>query len=142
MLFPYPFLKYRGHCNRQSADRQVWRLWVRSWWLEHKSIAESNKNGNSDVFIEFILKMISETLIEVTEQEKNGATIYSRQVQELLRVMEYHMPYTASQLMSVLGLKSRSSFYRNYLEPALRQKLITMEIPDKPKSRNQRYLKM
>ena len=41
--------------------------------------------------------------------------------------------------MSRVGIKSRSTFRQNYLEPALKQGLITMTIPDKPNSRNQKY---
>lgn len=47
-----------------------------------------------------------------------------------------------TQLMEKLGLKSREGFRRNYLRPALDRKLIEMTIPDKPNSRNQRYIKI
>ena len=56
-------------------------------------------------------------------------------------VMEYDVPYTALALMNELGLKSRASFRQNYLVPALELNLIKMTIPDKPNSRNQRYIK-
>ena len=40
-----------------------------------------------------------------------------------------------------LGLHSKEGFRRNYLRPAIEKDLIHMTIPDKPNSRNQRYIK-
>lgn len=45
-------------------------------------------------------------------------------------------------LMEKLGLKSKEGFRRNYLSPAMNMNLIRMTIPDKPNSRNQRYIKV
>ena len=55
--------------------------------------------------------------------------------------MEYDVPYTAGALMEALGLKSRETLRRNYLHPAMALGLIVMTLPDKPNSRNQRYVK-
>lgn len=44
--------------------------------------------------------------------------------------------------MEKLGLKSKEGFRRNYLRPAVDMNLIRMTIPDKPNSRNQRYVKV
>ena len=55
--------------------------------------------------------------------------------------MEYDTPYTSAALMEKLGLKSKEGFRRNYLQPAIKLNLIHMTIPDKPNSRNQRYIK-
>lgn len=55
--------------------------------------------------------------------------------------MEYEVPYTAVTLMELLGLKSKESFRKNYLNPAIELQLIRMTVPDKPRSRNQRYVK-
>mgnify|MGYP006934708864 FL=1 len=65
----------------------------------------------------------------------------SEAVKRLLEVMEYDVPYTGSALMKKLELGSREGFRRNYLHPALELNLIRMTIPDKPNSRNQRYVK-
>ena len=54
---------------------------------------------------------------------------------------EYDIPYTCKVLMGKLGLKSKESFRRNYLRPAVDMNVIRMTIPDKPNSRNQRYVK-
>ena len=59
----------------------------------------------------------------------------------LLDIMEYDVPYTGAQLMQKLQLKSRDNFRRLYLLPALEKSLITMSVPDKPTSRNQRYIR-
>ena len=61
---------------------------------------------------------------------------------KLLAVMEYDIPYTSKTLMEKLELKSKEGFRRNYLRPALDMNLIRMTIPDKPNSRNQRYIKI
>lgn len=57
-------------------------------------------------------------------------------------VMEYDIPYTSTAFMGKLGLKSREGFRRNYLRPAIDRNLIQMTIPNKPNSRNQRYVKI
>ena len=55
--------------------------------------------------------------------------------------MEYDVPYTASNLMSKIGIKTRDSFRNNYLRPAMDLGIVEMTIPDKPNSKNQRYIK-
>jgi hypothetical protein len=62
------------------------------------------------------------------------------QVEKLLTVLEGEM--TAKELMTKLALKDRKSFRKNYLIPALTEKLIEMTIPDKPNSRLQKYKKV
>ena len=44
-----------------------------------------------------------------------------------------------SELMNILGLKHSANFRENYLHPAIKQGLIEMTIPEKPKSKNQKY---
>lgn len=63
-------------------------------------------------------------------------------MKKLLGIMEYDIPYTSSALMERLGLKSKEGFRRNYLKPAVDMNFIQMTIPDKPNSRNQRYIKI
>ena len=43
------------------------------------------------------------------------------------------------QLQDILGISNRPHFVKAYLEPALKAGLIEMTLPDKPKSRKQRY---
>ena len=63
------------------------------------------------------------------------------ETERLLAAMEYDTPYTAATLMRLLGLKSRDALRNNYLNPAIEEGLIQMTVPDKPTSRNQRYIK-
>ena len=46
---------------------------------------------------------------------------------------------TSAELMTAMGFSDRSSFQQNYLKAALESGLVEMTIPDKPKSRNQKY---
>lgn len=55
--------------------------------------------------------------------------------------MEYDIPYMGNTLMEKLGLKAKEGFRRNYLHPAIEMNLIQMTVPDKPNSRNQRYVR-
>ena len=59
------------------------------------------------------------------------------QVEELLDVMEGEL--SRAEIMARLGLKDRMHFAKAYLRPALEANLIEMTIPDKPRSRSQRY---
>ena len=55
----------------------------------------------------------------------------------LLQVIAGEM--TRQHLQEALGLKHEDHFRKAYLSPALQAGLIKMTIPDKPRSRNQRY---
>ena len=56
--------------------------------------------------------------------------------------MEYGVPYTSKAIMDKLGLKSKETFRKNYLTSAMGMHMVEMTIPDKPRSRNQRYVKI
>ena len=58
-------------------------------------------------------------------------------VVRLLRAMSGDV--TRQHLQEALGLKHEDHFRSAYLQPALRAGLVEMTIPDKPRSRSQRY---
>ena len=43
-------------------------------------------------------------------------------------------------MMEFIGLSDRVNFKKNYLDPMFDQKLIEMTLPDKPTSKNQKYV--
>ena len=106
----------------------------------YNAISVCNVKGNSTEFIEFMLSRISEVLNEVLEQSSTNSSL-SEYIGKLLSVMEYDTAYSASALLERLGMKSRDTLRQNYLNPALEAGLIEMTLPDKPTSRNQRYIK-
>jgi Fic family protein len=107
----------------------------------YDAIAKCNVNGNSDVFIEFMLDMIDKVLDDVMLQVNKVNAETSEYVRRMLAVMEYDIPYTSRDIMALLGLKSKDTLRKNYLNPAMELGLVKMTIPDKPNSRNQRYVK-
>ena len=107
----------------------------------YDAIVRSTSEGSSTAFVEFMLSRIDEVLNRVIAQEHAGSA-QSEQVRRLLAAMEYDAPYTAAALMKLLGLKSRDALRNNYLAPAIEEGLIQMTMPDKPTSRNQRYIRL
>lgn len=107
----------------------------------YDAIAQCHVNGNSDVFIEFMLDMIDQILDEVILQINKSNADTSEYVKRMLDVMEYDVPYTSNAIMEALGLKSKEALRKNYIKPAIELGLIRMTLPDKPKSKNQRYIK-
>lgn len=107
----------------------------------YDAIAKCHVNGNSDVFIEFMLDMINQILDKVLIQMKRADADISEYVKRVLHVMEFDVPYTSNAIMEALGLKSKETLRKNYINPALELGLIRMTIPDKPNSKNQRYVK-
>lgn len=104
-------------------------------------IAQCHVNGNSTLFIEFMLEQIDKILDDVTVQLDKSNVDTSEYVKKMLAVMEYDVPYTAVSIMDALGLKSRETFRKNYMNPAIELGLVQMTIPDKRNSKNQRYVK-
>ncbi|MFH1830172.1 MAG: helix-turn-helix domain-containing protein [Pseudomonadota bacterium] len=57
------------------------------------------------------------------------------------QVLTYCMePRKSLEIQGKLGLKHRETFQENYLKPLVREGLIAMTIPDKPRSSKQRYV--
>ena len=108
----------------------------------YEVIAKCHVKGESTLFIEFMLSQIDKILDDVSAQISEDNEQLSEYLKRLLEVMEYDVPYTSNTLMDKLGLKSKEGFRRNYLRPAIDMNLICMTIPDKPNSRNQRYVKV
>ena len=90
-----------------------------------------------DYKLKQIDKILEEILLRADEQDEH-VTEY---VKKLLNVMEYEVPYTSTVLMEKLGLKSKETFRKNYMNPTMQLQLVQMTIPEKPKSRNQRYIR-
>ena len=107
----------------------------------YDAIAVCHTKDNSDIFIEFMLDMINQILDEVVLQVNRSNSEVSEYVKRMLAVMEYEVPYTSNSLMEALGLMSIETLRKNYINPAMELGLIKMTLPDKPNSRNQRYVK-
>ena len=105
-------------------------------------IAKCHVEGASTIFIEFMLSQIDKILDDISVQLRESNEQLSEYIKKLLSVMEYGIPYTSTTLMEKLGLKAKEGFRRNYLRLAMDMNLICMTIPDKPNSRNQRYVKV
>lgn len=49
-------------------------------------------------------------------------------------------PKSIKEIMQYIGLKHRPTFIYNYLNPLLEKGTLQMTVPDKPKSKNQKYI--
>ncbi len=151
--FIHPFADGNGRMGRfwQTALLASWKPIFE--WIPIESIIKDNQDeyyraiglstaeGKSNRFILFMLSVIKKAIENIVNDSLSHYNHISSQVGALLSVIESY-PMTALELMEKLGLKSRVSFRKNYLQPALEAGLIGMTEPDKPTSRNQRYFKI
>ena len=105
----------------------------------YAALAQADQTADATPFVEFLLTVIYDTLREIAETQ-NGNTHEGVGVPVTLLLEKLgEDTLSAQQIMERLGLKSRAFFRKVYLVPALEQKLIEMEFPDKPNSSKQRY---
>ena len=88
-----------------------------------------------------MLKMISEALDKIKTDINLHVYHSSIYINRLLENMDENVPMTSNEIMLKLRIKSKETFRKNYLNPAIESGLVEFEIPDKPTSKNQRYIK-
>ncbi|MBR4425685.1 MAG: putative DNA binding domain-containing protein [Oscillospiraceae bacterium] len=76
---------------------------------------------------------------DATHDNMHGAT-HDERVSALLGFCAEER--TREEMMSYLGLENREHFRKSYLKPLLESGRIRMTIPDRPKSKNQKYIRV
>ena len=159
-IFHYEFVFIHPFKDGNGRTVRLWQNVILSNWKElfeylpietqiqkyqdnyYKSINNCNQSGESTEFIEFMLKMIDEVLDEAIRTSLSPMTETGVNINKLLSVMEYNIPMTANDIMDRLGIKSKETLRTTYLDPAIKEGVVALTIPDKPTSKNQMYYKV
>lgn len=159
-IFHYEFVFIHPFSDGNGRTARLWQNIMLSKWKKifeylpiesqihkfqddyYKSINNCNHNGESTEFIEFMLRTIDEVLDEAIRTSSVPITETGININKLLNVMEYNVPVTANEIMDKLGIKSKETLRSTYLDPAIKEGVIALTIPDKPTSKNQMYYKV
>lgn len=111
----------------------------------YDALGEADRNADSAVFVELMLEIMRDCLKEIkivgrsTDQDSDqDSDQVDDSVKKMLKVLG-NETLSVTEIMKRLNLSHRPTFRKNYLNPALKQKIIERTIPDKPNSKNQKY---
>ncbi len=157
--FIHPFADGNGRMGRMWHSLLLGKWKEMFFWLPIEELIQSrqkeyydalgaaDKQANSAGFVELMLEIIRDSLTEITvvgrstDQDSDQVTVQDKMPVERILSALSDETLSATELMERLGLSHRPTFRKNYLNPALEQKLIERTIPDKPNSKNQKYRK-
>ena len=92
----------------------------------------------SGVVPEFIEGDVFKTIIPLTNQDTIQDTVQDNENIKGLLVF-YRTPRTREEIQDFIGLNNSGHFRQKILNPSIKGGLIKMSLPDKPRSRNQKY---
>lgn len=103
------------------------------------AISRSVEKGDMSPFLIEYLQTIGDAIDFECRQSLRARGGLTNQAKRMISLMEEGRFYSASELLSLLGLKSRLGLHKNYLKPALEEGAIEMSNPLSPTDRTQRY---
>ena len=142
----HPFLDGNGRLGR------LWHTLILSKWnpifayipiesmiyknqkAYYECINLCNAKADSTDFIIFMLELIKQALDEITCSSGTS----QEQVKALLDFCK--TPRSRKEMQEFVGVEGRKAFNNNFLKPLFDDGKIKMTIPDKPNSRNQKYV--
>ena len=157
--FIHPFADGNGRMGRMWHSLLLGKWKEMFFWLPIEELIQSrqkeyydalgaaDKQADSAGFVELILEIIRDSLTEITvigrstDQDSDQVTDQDKTPIERILSVLGDETLSATDLMERLGLSHKPTFRKNYLNPALEQKLIERTIPNKPNSKNQKYRK-
>ncbi|GAB6044809.1 hypothetical protein JCM11957_04070 [Caminibacter profundus] len=145
--FIHPFVDGNGRIGRfwQTLILYNWKelfeyLPIESLIYEnqddyYKAIENSTSIGNSTPFIEFMLKIILDTLN--TPQVMPQVTPQDERERKIIEFCQ--IPRSRKEISEYIGIKDRK-YLKQILDRMIERNLIQMTLPDKPTSPNQKYV--
>jgi Fic family protein len=157
--FIHPFADGNGRMGRMWHSLLLGHWKELFYWLPVEELIQSRQReyydalgvadaqADSTEFVEFMLEIIRDSMKELTvvgrttEQDTVQVTDQDRPAVDRLLTALGEEVLSATELMERLNLSHRPTFRQNYLNPALEAGLIERTIPEKPKSKHQKYRK-
>jgi len=104
----------------------------------YKALAASDQQANVAPFAEFILQALLDAVLTSSNSDLVTDPV-SDPVKRLLSAFDPDQAIGIQELLKRMGLRHKTYFRRNYLNPALAGGLLSRTEPDSPNSPTQRY---
>jgi Fic family protein len=116
----------------------------------YKAIQDARHANDSGVFIEFtlsalyeILKNTNSDLLATAQAAEQDSAQVADQAEREDRILDFCAePKTREEIQAFVGITHREHFRAKILKPLLESGKLKMTIPDKPNSRNQKYVRV